>query len=336
MSTAAGKSSGQSPRASVRCVADAPYPRGYSTPARERQAVADAHRTRVWWSAGLALLDQAVIVAIVVGCSWPGWWTGWRVAAGLTAAGCGAVLLGRQFRALECLAHEASHHNWTRAHRRLNDLLATALACVPTGTRLAVYRRSHLRHHRRFGTSDDPDLANYRQFGLEELDRAGVLAFARDALSRMPEYGRRWRENAEGPGTLPVLPFTWALVVAIIPAGLLWGSWTASVAAAGVWLLGYGCALPVVRFLGESNEHVYSTARTVFDATISNLGLLQRLLIHPHGDGYHTVHHLWPGVPHHRLGALHRRLVANDPEGYGARLRHRTRLLAPPAQGLGE
>ncbi|MFD4601298.1 fatty acid desaturase family protein [Streptomyces sp. NPDC058464] len=334
MSSAAGQPSGPSTGSSPRYAADRPFPRGYTAPPQERRAVADAHTTRLWWSTAAAVVDHAVIAAVVMGCAWPVLWTGRHLVAGLAAAGCGAVLLGRQFRALECLAHEASHFNWARDHRRLNDLLATVLACVPTGSRLAVYRASHLRHHGRFGTRDDPDLANYRRFALEELDRTSVRAFARDALSRMPAYRRRWRETSGGPGRLPVLPFGWAVLLAIAPAGIVWGSWSAAFAAAGVWLLGYGVLLPVVRFLGECNEHVYTGSQTVFDATVSNLGLLQRLLIHPHGDGYHTVHHLWPGVPHHRIRNLHRRLTANDPEGYTARLRHRTKFLSSPVRGL--
>ncbi|MFI0479432.1 fatty acid desaturase [Actinomadura sp. 9N215] len=323
--TAAGPASGY---------ADRPFRRGYTTPPQERPAIAAAHTTRLWLSTALALLDQAVIVTIVIAGAWPVLWTGWHIVAGLAAAGFGAALLGRQFRALENMAHEASHYNWTRHHRRLNDLLATVLAGVPTGARLDVYRASHLRHHRRFGTREDPDLANYRQLGLEDLDRRSVLAFARDALGLMPTYRRRWKETSKGTGNLPVMPLVWAVALVIVPARLVWGSWTAALVAAAIWLAGYGVMLPVVRFLGESNEHIYTGSHTVFDSTISNLGLMQRLLIHPHGDGYHTVHHLWPGVPHHRIRSLHRKLLVVDPDGYAARLRYRKRFLSTPVRGL--
>ncbi|MFJ5309794.1 fatty acid desaturase [Streptomyces sp. NPDC088350] len=301
---------------------------------RTRRVIAAAHSTKLWLSTAQAVADQTVIVTILILGAWPALWTGWHVVAGLAAAGIGAVLLGRQYRALECMAHEASHYNWTRANRRLNDLLAAALAGVPTGARLDVYRASHYRHHRRFGTRDDPDLANYWQFGLEELDRGNILSFARDSFSRMPAYRRRWKVTSTGTGNLPFRPLVWALVLAVVPAGLVWGSWWSALAAAGLWLIGYGVALPVVRFLGESSEHVYTGSKTVFESTVSNLGLLQRFLIHPHGDGYHTAHHLWPGVPHHRIRKLHRSLVASDPEGYAAQLRHRTRFLSQPVRGL--
>jgi fatty acid desaturase len=58
------------------------------------------------------------------------------------------------------------------------------------------------------------------------------------------------------------------------------------------WLVAFPVALPLVRFVAESSEHVYEGTSTVFDATITNLGFLQRFMFHPHNDGYHTVHHL--------------------------------------------
>ena len=86
-------------------------------------------------------------------------------------------------------------------------------------------------------------------------------------------------------------------------------------------------------FVGESGEHAYRGTTTVFEATVSSLGLAQRLMFHPHGDGYHTVHHMWPGVPHFRIGRLHRVLIERDPE-FAARLRFRTRVLEDVRTGF--
>jgi fatty acid desaturase len=319
--------------AADRAGADRPFRRGYTAPPSARGAIAAAHATRPWLSVALALADQMIIVMIAVAGAWPALWRGWMILAGLVLCGFGALAIGRQFRALECLAHEASHYNWSRRHHRVNDLMAGLLASAPAGARLDFYRASHKRHHGRFGTLDDPDLANYRQLRLEELDRSSLLAFAVDSLSRMTLYRRRWRETSRGPGKLQVTPIIWAAALIAVPAGLLWWRLPPAFVGAGIWLAGFYIALPVIRFLGESNEHVYTGQDTVFDSTISNLGLLQRVLIHPHGDGYHTVHHLWPGVPHHQIRRLHRRLVAADPQGYAARLRYRTRFLYSPVTG---
>lgn len=110
------------------------------------------------------------------------------------------------------------------------------------------------------------------------------------------------------------------------------GGTDGAVAAVVMWVVAYGLALPVIRLIAESSEHVYCNADTVFDATVSNLGVVQRVLFHPHGDGYHTVHHMLPGVPHHRIAKLHRALVENDLV-YVANLMVRTRVLQLPVRG---
>jgi fatty acid desaturase len=129
-----------------------------------------------------------------------------------------------------------------------------------------------------------------------------------------------------------VLPVLWTALAAV-PVGLVLGM-RGAVVGALVWLGSFFVTLPVLRLIGEASEHVYSDSDTVFDATISNLGRWQRLLIHPHNDGYHTVHHMWPGVPHHALRRLHEALLDHDPDGYGRRLRFRTHILVPPRTGL--
>ena len=92
----------------------------------------------------------------------------------------------------------------------------------------------------------------------------------------------------------------------------------------------FALVLPVIRLIGEADEHKYIGTDNVFDATMVNDGWLLRLLIHPHNDGYHLTHHLWPGVPHHRLGRLHTLLEDVDPEHYARQIRRRTRILEDP------
>lgn len=149
---------------------------------------------------------------------------------------------------------------------------------------------------------------------------------------RLYRYQLGWlRALRTKPYSLGML-VAWLGMFIILPFIALTGDVIDGILAGFVWLLGYGLALPVIRFIGESSEHVYSDSDTVFDATISNLGLWQRFLIHPHNDGYHTVHHMWPGVPHHTLHRLHKILTVEDPECYARRLRYRTRVLQYPAR----
>ena len=314
-----------------RQIADKPYRRGYTTPAKLRQVIADAHRTRGWLTAGTAVGDHFVIYLLILGTVWVVLHL--ALALGMLLIPVALVALARQLRALECLVHEGSHFNWSRRRRRFNDLLAFTLSGFATGARITSYRESHLLHHGSFATARDPDRQRYIELDVEGMHRTSTLSFGWTVLRRLPRYQLGWLRTMRATPLDIVLPLGWALVAVGTPVGLVLGA-PGFALGAGLWLTAYTVALPVIRFLGESSEHVYSGADTVFDATVSNLGRWQRILIHPHNDGYHTVHHMWPGVPHHALRKLHNRLVIEDHAGYGQRLRCRTRLRAQPRRGV--
>jgi fatty acid desaturase len=305
-----------------------PYRRGYQVVPGMRGTVGSAHRTRLWITASVGLFNHLSIPAAVLATAWLWLWSlPVGIAAGLLAAG----FVGQQLRALECLVHEACHFNWSRRHRKVNDRLAAVLAGWPTGLGIANYRSAHLVHHRRLGTDEDPDRQRYEELNLESLDRTNVVAFAKGMLPRLVAYQRGWlRATAAQLLTLGALAL-WVLWAVVAPAILLWPGTPAVAVSAAVWLLGYLFALPVIRFIGESSEHSYTDTDTVFDATITNLGRFQQWVIHPHSDGYHTVHHLWPGIPHHGLRQLHIALSDADPAGYASRLRVRTRVVSTPS-----
>jgi fatty acid desaturase len=308
-------------------VAAQPYKRGYTTPTQLRGSIAGAHRTRLGLTTATAVTDF-LSVAIL---AFAGAWAVHALSAAVAAVIClvCAVLIGRQLRALECLVHEASHFNWSRNHRHLNDILGCLLAGLPTGAKIETYRTSHLLHHGRFGTVDDPDLTRYRQLNVEGVRRSSRRIFAWDIFVRLPKYQLGWLGSITKSPLIYVAPFVWCAALVTVPAFFAFGAQSA-IAASAVWLTAYLLTLPVIRFIGEASEHIYSTTTTVFDATLSNLGFFQRLVIHPHNDGYHTVHHMWPGVPHHQLRRLHEQLTVADSENYGKRLRQRTRVIQQP------
>lgn len=306
------------------------YKRGYSPPAHLRDVIASAHQRRLWLTAFTALADNTVALALAIGGALTV--RTLVVPIAMIVLPVAVIAIGRQLRALECLVHEASHFNWSRHYRCMNDVLGFLLAGLPTGVLVREYRTSHLLHHGRFGTADDPDRARYQELCWEALRRDSWASFWSGVIPRLYCYQLGWlRALRTNPFSLGML-VAWLGMVAILPFIAFTGDVTGGVLTALVWLLGYGLALPVIRFIGESSEHIYSDSETVFDATISNLGLLQRFLIHPHNDGYHTVHHMWPGVPHHALRRLHKVLTVEDPECYAQKLRYRTRVLQYPVR----
>jgi fatty acid desaturase len=104
-----------------------------------------------------------------------------------------------------------------------------------------------------------------------------------------------------------------------------------------VWahmLVAFGLVLPVIRMLGESGEHRYLAGDTAFNATISNLGWAHRWVIHPHGDGHHSLHHLWSSVPHHQIRRMHQTLVDLDRTNFAATIQWRRKVLENVRTGL--
>jgi fatty acid desaturase len=232
-----------------------------------------------------------------------------------------ALATARAMRGSECLIHEASHYNWSRV-RPANDLLANLLAAYPVFSRVDSYRATHLKHHAFLGdVLKDPDRERYASLRLEELDRSRARSIALGAWRRMPEYWSSWHRSAGSDRlallcggllhVLTTLPFLIILPVEQVLLGRL------------IWAFDLAVVLPFVRLIAEAGEHKYTDRATVLNATISNIGPIHRLVFHPHNDGFHVVHHLWPRVPHFALRRLHNRLASSDPAFNGGNACHR-------------
>ncbi|HEY4640438.1 MAG TPA: fatty acid desaturase [Thermoanaerobaculia bacterium] len=243
------------------------------------------------------------------------------------------LIVVRCQRGLENLTHEGSHYNFSRNHR-LNDWLTDLLAALPTFQRVFGFRQTHVpKHHLFFGTAGDPDFNRYAAFDAKNIDRSSLWLYALSVMTRVPRYvGGWWWGVGTNPRTL-VLGLAWHVVVYITPVALILGPRGAMGAWFFFWLCPFALLLPPVRLIAEAEEHVYEDAKTIFEATVSNVGLLHRLFIHPNGDAYHLAHHLWPSVPHHQLQGMHEDLTALDPVYAASRVR--TSLFQEPnAPGL--
>lgn len=307
-----------------------PYEMGWRRPSAPlvKEHIRAAHQTDTARSCLTALADHASVVlaalAVVVTARGS---SSVDLALAIAVA---AVVTGRAQRGLEVLVHEASHGNICRADRRLNDRCGDLLAGWAVGLGVGDYRDGHSLHHRFYATDRDPDRARYVDLDIESLDRGSRAAYLRGVLARLPGYSVSWWVAV---GTSPSC--LWRILVTtsvlqVLPAYLIAGPTAAAIcaalAAAGLLLV-----TPVIRFLGETSEHQYLRAVTVLGTTVTNVGLVQRLLVHPHGDGWHQLHHILPGVPHHRLRRLHHHLLAHDVDGYAATLRYRTRVRQEPS-----
>lgn len=295
----------------------------------------DAQRTSLARSVGAAIGDHVAIVAAAA--------AGYlAVAAALAASTVGMSLLAlatnlvavaistRGMRGLENLVHEAAHYNFSR-NKKLNDRIASWLVAAPLFQNLRLFRDGHGPHHKDLGGPEDPDLARNRRFHMDVLDRGSTWRYFRAQLRQLPQYAVQWFRAVGTDRRTLALGLAWHAVACCAIAGLLNASLLTVLGCwAAYWLVPFLVLLPVLRFTAEADEHTYAGATTIAEATVSNLGWFQRAMIHPHGDGYHTLHHLRPGIPHHRLPQAHHRLLSDAYEAYGRNLRVRTRTLQVP------
>lgn len=275
-----------------------------------------------------ALFDHAVITA----CLLSGWWL-WAFMPAAIAIPASLVLfglIGTRQRALHVLIHEAAHYNLCR-RKRLNDVLSNLLAGAPSFVRVDKYRAPHRLHHSGTGGESDPDLKVHGELELNRIDRSGIFAFVR-SLRWLSPYFFLPPTHSGGPDWWAIgYGLAWHAGFAWAPLAVLFGVGPAASLWVVYWLGPMLFALPLIRAVAEAAEHQYDGAANVVDATVSNLGAIHSMFIHPHNDGYHLVHHLYPSVPFYHLPVVHDLLLALEPVQYGARCNLRSQVLQSPS-----
>jgi fatty acid desaturase len=298
---------------------------GYSPSGWLLKELKGLQRTSLLRSIAATLLDHAVIV----GCGVAGYiaLTSLPLPLAILLVAVFSVLSARSMRGLECLVHDASHLNWSRRRSR-NDLAANLLAAWPVMNDVASYRVTHLAHHRGLGSDDDTDLARWQRLELGELRRRELHQFAIGLLRRLIPYLTGWWW-AIGLDRKTIGKFVlWHAALLIVAClffapSLIFAVWLLG------WVLPFVLVLPIIRFVGEIEEHRYDGASSVIEATYTNTGVLHRLVFHPHSDAYHTFHHIFASIPFYRVPRLHRRLMAENLGGYRDLVMERTSLRAP-------
>ncbi len=203
----------------------------------------------------------------------------------------------------EVIGHEAVHNNLFE-RKSLNRNLEF-LWFLPIFETYDGYQRDHNAHHAHLLKPEDPTHDDYKRWGLFEprinyfwiwfvrpfffFDTWHLIRTTAKGLWSDSEYRKR------------ILAF-W------IPAA------TAIVVSGGAeyflyyWLVPLLWVYPALIFWSEVGEH-YNTTE---GATRNTFGLLEWLLISPHNDRFHAVHHKFPRIPWFNLGRAHRALNAEQ------------------------
>jgi len=223
------------------------------------------------------------------------------------------ILLGGRQMAFGVLVHETGHKtfftsSWT------NEFVGTWLSGYWVFSDKDAYMKGHLVHHREAGTSDDPDLKNYRDYPVPESrfrrkimrDLTGQLGWRRlrsiyrslRRLNQLPTHVRRTmvRSVACNLGLLAVCsafgqPWLYLL-----------------------WLIAFMTSHMLIARIRQISEHAAVPDLYDLDPRKNTRTLyispLESLLIAPHDLNYHLEHHLMPSVPIYRLRTLHNLLLS--------------------------
>lgn len=169
----------------------------------------------------------------------------------------------------------------------------------------------------------------YEQLGIETIPREKAWHFFLYAVRVIVKYWLGWWRNIGLHPEVFGLFLMWHAAVYVTPLSVVVGNTNAMALWGFYWLFPMMITLTGVRFIAESNEHVFQGEVGLMANTVSNYHPWARFFFHPLGDGYHFLHHRYL-IPWHNLGRAHRLLMQLDPDGYGRLHLRRNRILDFP------
>ena len=242
------------------------------------------------------------------------------------------LLAGRQL-GLSVLMHEAGHRTLFRTPW-LNDFIGQWFCALPVFNDLPSYARGHLEHHRKAGTSEDPDLPNYQAYPISRdsfrrkiirdlTGQTGFKLLSAIARGASGAISREQRTSAKP-----------ALQMLLVQFGIFGVLWLCGIGWAYlVWLGAFLTTFMLVIRLRQVAEHAAVPDLFDLDPRMNTRTVeapwWQRWLMAPNGVNYHMEHHFMASVPCYRLKALREHLRRQHAleevpvfTGYGQLIRH--------------
>ncbi len=294
-------------------LSQAAKPERYRFSPEIKERIHELARARDNWHGPLYLLQDGLVIAVMVVISRYALCSHGPVLGGILYLLAVAVI-GTRIRGLGRLVHESSHRTLTRS-RALNDLLGW-MAGWPILQSLSGYIDSHVKkHHRHLGSEDlDPDYMGLPH--VYGMHRSAV--HARAYLLGLPKVGttvgylqylvmhRMWPKEEDRKERQARVVFLLVLLFVIVATehfGLFVIYWLVPLLTTASWVGSF------IEFL-EHYPLMETAPKVDIYMTRNRLcGPVSDFFFGIHGEGYHLVHHLFPGLPAWQLAEAHRILM---------------------------
>ncbi|SEE65211.1 fatty acid desaturase family protein [Pseudomonas kilonensis] len=235
------------------------------------------------------------------------------------------VFIATRQHALLILMHEFSHRQFSRTRPVLNDTLGDFLTALPFTITLFGFRRDHAAHHRHTATDHDPNWVSCTgqdrfRFPKSAFDMLVLLLKHCIGLYSIHEFKTALvtsKMASQCPPATQYRQWIFAVLLAVVLTGFhLW------LAALVYWLIPMFTVLMALLYWRDVAEHFampqpgHGASRTVIAPG------WERLLIAPHGVGFHAEHHLYPAIPGFRLQQVHAALMKDKAYVQKAQITH--------------
>jgi dihydrorhizobitoxine desaturase len=273
-------------------------------------------------SAFFAVLEDWIVIAL--GALLTLW--GWQMTCPiwLLALLAGWILIGTRMRGLATLLHESSHKALSKNHA-LNFAFGTVCSGWWILQRWHRYHQSHVTEHHPFLGNEqrDPDTMQYVSQGLPRenpdtfiIKNVLQLLTGIKAIVNLPYLLRDRLLPAKGSKLtkqewleLAGFVLAWISLLAI----LAWNSWFDEFVL--VWVIPYLTVFQAANWLIETSEHfplIWTESASINQTRNRKGSALENFFFGIHGENWHKIHHLRPGIPFWRLAEAHE-IMMRDP-----------------------
>lgn len=224
------------------------------------------------------------------------------------------VLLGGQQLGLSVIMHECGHQTFF-ASKKLNAFFGQYFAANPTFSDLHYYAKTHAVHHRKAGTAEDPDLANYASYPVTRTsfkrklirDITGQTGIKLLAYVFGSAFGIFSSNAQQRQAAKPFVQQVVSNLVLAILLGIAFAPW-----AYALWLGSIVTTFMLIVRIRQVAEHAAVPDSLSDDPRQNTRTTLaswwERLMFAPNFVNYHLEHHFMASVPCYRLADFHRLL----------------------------